>query len=163
MEKWDIEIESWTPWNLCIYRHLQRLFHPTLNFYARSDGFPFWHPCLPRWIWRESAGIDPGWEWHGGLWSTRCFSLPSWHAPGKAFPFTGHEATRLGDRQRNLFSVGPPGNWSDKAATAAITFLFFHKTHRAFYTCPLFPCNSCWCCATEELCKRWTTARFARK
>lgn len=70
MEKWDIETESWTPWNLCIYRHLQRLFHPTLNFYARSDGFPFWHPCLPRWIWRESAGIDPGWEWHGGLWST---------------------------------------------------------------------------------------------
>lgn len=47
MEKWDIEIESWTPWNLCIYRHLQRLFHPTLNFTLDQMGFPSDTPVYP--------------------------------------------------------------------------------------------------------------------
>lgn len=160
MEKSDIEIQSWTPWTLCICRHLQRVFHPTLNFCAKSDGFPFWQPCLPR----ESEVIDPGWEWHVGLWSTwdaSHFNLGTLQE--KPSPLQVMKQLGWGIDREIYLVWDLQQNWSDKAATAAITFLLFHKAHQAFYTCPWFPCSSCWCCATEELCKTWTTARFARE
>lgn len=47
MEKWGIEIQSWTAGTLCVCRHLHRVFTPPLAFMLNEMDFPSDTPVYP--------------------------------------------------------------------------------------------------------------------
>lgn len=109
-------------------------------------------------------GISGDWPWVGitpiPLKYVRSFTRCFWQAPGKVFPFIGPEAFNQG--RRNLLSVG--ANWPDASTMTATACLFF--TRHKLFTLVLYlysAATSCWCHATKELCRRWTTGKLVRE